>query len=214
MYVPKHFGEQRIGILHEFIRSHSFGMLVSATSGGLDAVHTPFDIDPEPAPFGTLRGHVAHANPIWKQCASGVDALVVFQGPNAYITPSWYAAKKETGKVVPTWNYVAVHARGPLRVIHDRVWLRGVVEKLTDRHEATRPQPWKLSDAPPDFIEQMLSAIVGVEVPIVSLTGSWKLSQNRSAVDQHCVAQGLRAEGSASAAQVVHLMDRLKNNVV
>ncbi|HVE88817.1 MAG TPA: FMN-binding negative transcriptional regulator, partial [Burkholderiaceae bacterium] len=135
MYVPSHFAESRVSVLHDLIRAHPLGTLVVLASDALDANHIPFEIDPEPAPFGTLRGHVARANTVWKDFSRQIDALVVFQGPHTYISPAWYATKKEHGKVVPTWNYAVVHASGPLRAIDDRAWLRRFVGQLTDRHE-------------------------------------------------------------------------------
>ncbi len=191
MYVPSHFAESRIDVLHDLIRTHPFGALVVLASDGLDANHIPFEIDPEPAPFGTLRGHVARANPVWRDFSSQVDALVMFQGAHSYISPAWYATKKEHGKVVPTWNYAVVHAHGPLRVIDDRKWLREFVGKLTDRHEAPRSDPWKVTDAPADFIDTMVAAIVGIEIPIAKLAGKWKVSQNRPAQDRAGVIEGL-----------------------
>lgn len=191
MYLPSHFAEPRVDVMHDLIRAHPFGTLVVLTSGGLDANHIPFEVDPEPAPFGTLRGHLARANPAWKNFSPQVDALVIFQGAHTYISPSWYASKKEHGKVVPTWNYAVVHASGPLRVIDDRAWVRRFVEQLTDRHEAPRRAPWKVTDAPEDFVDTMTNAIVGIEVPIVQLAGKWKVSQNRPREDRAGVAQGL-----------------------
>jgi transcriptional regulator len=191
MYVPSHFAESRVDVLHDLIRTHPFGALVVLASGGLDANHIPFEIDPEPAPFGTLRGHVARANPVWRDFSAQVEALVLFQGAHAYISPAWYATKKEHGKVVPTWNYAVVHAHGPLRVIDDRAWLRQFVGKLTDRHEATRSDPWKVTDAPAEFIDTMVAAIVGIEIPIAKLTGKWKVSQNRPEKDRAGVVEGL-----------------------
>ena len=191
MYVPSHFAESRIDVLHDLIRTHPFGALVVLVSDGLEANHIPFEIDPEPSPFGTLRGHVARANPVWRDFSSQVDALVMFQGAHAYISPAWYATKKEHGKVVPTWNYAVVHAHGPLRVIDDRKWLREFVGKLTDRHEAPRSDPWKVTDAPADFIDTMVAAIVGIEIPIAKLAGKWKVSQNRPAQDRAGVIEGL-----------------------
>ena len=141
MYLPKHFEETRVEVLHELIHAHPLGALVTLMPGGLDANHIPFEVDPDPAPFGTLRGHVARANPVWRDASDDVEALVIFQGPGTYISPAWYATKKETAKVVPTWNYVVVHAHGPLRVIDDREWLRAFVEKLTNRHESGRREP-------------------------------------------------------------------------
>jgi transcriptional regulator len=191
MYVPGHFAESRIDVLHDLIRTHPFGALVVLASDGLDANHIPFEIAPEPAPFGTLRGHVARANPVWRDFSSQVDALVMFQGAHSYISPAWYVTKKEHGKVVPTWNYAVVHAHGPLRVIDDRKWLREFVGKLTDRHEAPRSDPWKVTDAPADFIDTMVAAIVGIEIPIAKLAGKWKVSQNRPAQDRAGVIEGL-----------------------
>jgi len=191
MYVPSHFAESRVDVLHDLIRTYPFGALVVLASDGLDANHIPFEIDPQPAPFGTLRGHVARANPVWRDFSSQVDALVMFQGAHAYISPAWYATKKEHGKVVPTWNYAVVHAHGTLRVIDDRNWLRQFVGKLTDRHEATRSDPWKVTDAPADFIDTMVAAIIGIEIPIAKLTGKWKVSQNRPEKDRAGVIEGL-----------------------
>ncbi len=206
MYQPSHFAETRVEVLHELIRAYPFGTLVVMASGRLDGNHIPFEIDPEPAPFGTLRGHLARANNVWKDFSPQVDALVIFQGPHAYISPSWYASKKEHGKVVPTWNYAVVHASGPLRVIDDRAWVRRFVEQLTNRHEAPSSTPWKVNDAPADFIDTMTGAIVGVEVPIAKLTGKWKVSQNRPEKDRIGVVDGLmqnRSDYAMSMAQLV-----------
>lgn len=192
MYVPAHFAETRVEVLHELVRAHPFGALVVVASNGLDANHIPFEIDPNPAPFGTLRGHVARANPVWRDFSPDIEALVMFQGPQAYVSPSWYPTKREHGKVVPTWNYAVVHAHGPLRVIDDQQWLRQFVEALTRRYEAPRTEPWKVSDAPADFIETLIGSIVGIEIPIARLTGKWKVSQNRPEKDRNGVVAGLR----------------------
>src|SRR5437870_9970841 len=178
MYLPTHFEETRVQVLHALIGAHPLGALVAMTGAGLDANHIPFEIDPEPAPFGTLRGHVARANSIWRDSSPDVSALAIFHGPDAYISPSWYPAKQETGKVVPTWNYAVVHAHGPLRIIDDKAWLRDFVTKLTNRHEADRRDPWHVTDAPADYIDTMLEAIIGLEIPITRLVGKWKMSQN------------------------------------
>jgi transcriptional regulator len=206
MYLPKHFEETRVQILHELIRAHPLGALVTLTPSGLDANHIPFEVDPDPAPFGTLRGHIARANPLWRDFSRGVEALAIFQGPGTYISPSWYPTKRETAKVVPTWNYAVVHAHGALRVIDDRAWLRGFVEKLTNRHEAGRRDPWKVTDAPSDFIEKQLGAIVGLEISITRLIGKWKVSQNRPPPDRDGVVQGLSQEGRHSAAAMADLV--------
>jgi transcriptional regulator len=193
MYLPKHFEETRIEVLHGLIRAHPLGALVTRSGNGLEANHVPFEVDPDPAPFGTLRAHVARANPVWREGAG--DALVIFQGPDIYVSPSWYPSKQEGGKVVPTWNYAVVHAYGTLRAIDDAAWLRAFVEKLTDRHEAARPDRWRVTDAPADYVDKMVTAIVGIELPIARLVGKWKVSQNRPAADRAGVVAGLEAEG-------------------
>lgn len=211
MYVPKQFEETRVDVLHDFIRAHPFGALVTMTPGGLDANHIPFEVDPAPGPFGTLRGHVARANPVWHDLAPGGAALVMFQGADTYISPSWYPSKVETGKVVPTWNYAVVHAHGVPRFIDDRVWLRAFVEQLTTRHEARRREPWKITDAPADFIDKQVGAIIGVEIPITRLIGKWKVSQNRPAQDRDGVIEGLVREGGHSGAAMAELVRRAKS---
>ncbi|HKB82286.1 MAG TPA: FMN-binding negative transcriptional regulator [Burkholderiales bacterium] len=192
MYLPSHFEETRTEILHQLILRHPLGALVTFGADGLNANHIPFEIDPDPAPFGTLRGHVARANPVWREFSREVEPLVIFQGPQSYITPSWYQTKQETGKVVPTYNYIVVHACGAMRVIEDTGWLRKFVGGLTERFEASRAQPWAVTDAPEDFIAVQLRAIVGIEIPVTRLIGKWKTSQNRPAVDQAGVVRGLR----------------------
>src|SRR5262249_6329081 len=147
------------------------------------------------APWGTLRGHVARANPVWRETRTDVEALAIFQGPRRYVTPSWYPTMAETEKVVPTFNYLAVHAHGPLRIVDDPAWVRRLVERLTDRYEENRPAPWRVGDAPADFIDQQLRAIVGIEIPITRLQGKWKASQNRPGADREGVVRGLRADG-------------------
>jgi transcriptional regulator len=203
MYLPKHFEETRIEVLYGLIHAHPLGALITLTPGGLDANHIPFEIDPAPAPFGTLRGHVARANPVWREFSREVEALVVFQGPGTYVSPAWYPSKQETGKVVPTWNYAVVHAHGALRVIEDRAWLRDFVTMLTNRHEAARRDPWQVTDAPADYIDTQLGAIIGLELPITRLVGKWKMSQNRPAHDRAGVVEGLRNEGGAAIADLV-----------
>lgn len=206
MYLPAHFEETRPEVLHRLLRSHPLGLLVTLGSAGMEANATPFLLDPDRGPHGTLRAHVARANPVWREAHTDVDSLVVFQGPQAYVSPGWYASKAETGKVVPTWNYVLATARGRLRVIDDADWVHRFVSELTDRHEMPRETPWKVSDAPTDYIAGLLHAIVGIEIELAELTGKWKVSQNRSAADRDGVAQGLaevgRADATAMAQQV------------
>jgi transcriptional regulator len=191
MYVPAYFEETRSEVLHQLIRDHSLAALVTLDPAGLNANHIPLELDPGPAPLGTLRGHVARGNPMWRDFSPDVEALAVFQGPQAYISPSWYQTKRETGKVVPTYNYIVVHAYGPMRIIEDREWLRGLVERLTNRYEAGRAEPWKVTDAPVAFVEQMLGGIVGIEIPLTRLVGKWKVSQNRPPADREGVVKGL-----------------------
>ena len=208
MYVPQAFAETRIEVLHQLIREHALGVVVTLGSDGLNANHIPWEVASDPAPYGTLRGHVARGNPVWRDFSSTIDALVVFQGPQAYITPSWYQTTKDTGKVVPTFNYIVVHAYGPLRVVEDQAWLRGLVERLTDRFEAARPEPWKVVDAPREFIEKQLGAIVGLEIPIRRLVGKWKVSQNRPDVDREGVIRGLRELDNAVAAAMARAVEQ------
>lgn len=208
MYMPSHFEETRPDVLSQLIRDHPLAALVTLGPAGLNANHLPLELDPEPAPLGTLRGHVARANPLWQDFAADVDALAIFQGPQAYITPSWYQTKKDTGKVVPTYNYAVVHASGPLRVIDDPVWLRTLVERLTNRFEAARPEPWQVTDAPAEFIDRQLNAIVGIEIRVTKLTGKWKASQNRLPIDREGVVHGLRTLADADAAAMAQLVEQ------
>lgn len=191
MYLPSHFAESRTEVLHQFMHQHPLATMITFGANELNANHIPLELDPAPAPFGTLRGHVARANPVWQHFSKDVEALLVFQGPQHYISPSWYPTKKEHGKVVPTFNYIVVHAYGPLRIIDDRMWLRGLVGRLTDRHEAVTAQPWKVTDAPDDYVEKMAGAIVGIEIPITKLIGKWKVSQNQPVANREGTIKGL-----------------------
>jgi transcriptional regulator len=202
MYIPKHFEETRPEVLHQLIRQHPLGALVVPTARGLEVNHIPFLIEGD-----HLRAHVARANSLWHQAPTGA-AVAIFQGPGRYITPSWYAAKAETGKVVPTWNYVVVHAHGPVRFVDDRAWLRPHVEKMVATHEDARPAPWKLSDAPADYVDKMLAGIVGIELAVERLEGKWKLGQNRNEPDRQGVLAGLRAEQDPAAAALADLIGR------
>ncbi len=197
MYLPSHFEETRVDVLHAAIRAQPLGLLITLADAGLRANPIPFLIDSGPTPWGTLRGHVARANPLWQETRADVEALVVFQGPQAYISPSMYPTKAATGKVVPTWNYVTVQARGRLRAIDDATWVRGLVERLTQTHESKRAAPWAVSDAPNDYIETMLRAIVGIEVELSSLQGKWKVTQNRNQADRQGVVYGLEQQASS-----------------
>lgn len=196
MYIPASFRESRIEVLHDFMRAHPFGLLVSGGAGGLQATPLPFllDIDGGQA---TLRAHLARANPHWQELACTGECLVVFQGEQGYVTPSWYASKAATGKVVPTWNYAAVHAWGRPAVVEDAAWLRRQVDALTQGQEARRAQPWAVGDAPADYLAAQMQAIVGIEIPIARIEGKWKMSQNRDEADRRGVVAGLRDASDA-----------------
>jgi transcriptional regulator len=201
MYNPPLFKEDRIEVLHDAIRRAGLVTLVTQTADGLIASHAPMLLDPEPAPDGTLIGHLARPNP---QARGAIgEGLAIFQGPDAYITPSWYATKRQNGKVVPTWNYVAIHAYGAVEFFSDPERLRDVVTRLTERQEAGRPQPWAVTDAPADFIDGMLKGIVGFAMPIARLEGKWKMSQNRPAEDRAGVISGLEAEQRPEVADLI-----------
>lgn len=203
MYIPAHFDEPRIDLMHDAIRHNGFATLVSMTADGLVASHAPLMLDPDPAPYGTLIGHLAKANPHARAADSGVQTLVVFQGPDGYITPSYYPAKQEHGKVVPTWNYVAIHAYGTLEVFDDPARLLVVVTRLTNLHEAKRAQPWAVSDAPAEFLQGMLRGIIGIALPIARLEGKVKMNQNRPAADQNGTIDGLRLDGQHGLAEAM-----------
>ncbi|MGH7005827.1 MAG: FMN-binding negative transcriptional regulator, partial [Alphaproteobacteria bacterium] len=207
MYQPPHFREERLDVQHALIRAHPLGLLVSIGEDGPLANAIPFLLDATSSPKGTLRAHLARANPQWRALAGDGRALVVFQGAQTYVTPSWYATKRETGKVVPTWNYAIVQAHGTARTIEDRDWLAQHVASLTGQNEASRMQPWAVDDAPPAFIEAQLKGIVGIEIEITRIEGKWKVSQNRPENDRAGVAEGLEADrdsqGASAMAQMV-----------
>lgn len=199
MYQPDAFRETRPDVLHALIRAHPLGILVSSGLEGLDSNPVPFVTYPDEGPHGTLRGHVARANPQWRALEADGRCLAVFQGPEAYITPSWYPAKREHGRVVPTWNYAVVEVRGTARIVADADWLRRQIDDLTALSEAARTEPWAVADAPGPFVEAMLRGVVGIELPIAAIAGKWKVSQNRPAPDRQGVAEGLAGEGPAAA---------------
>ena len=206
MYAPPHFKEDRIPVLHDAIREIAFGSLITYGVDGLTASHVPMLVDPMPAPSGTLRGHVARANPHWRVSGEASSALAIFLGPDFYVSPSWYATKRETGKVVPTWNYVAIHAHGTLTWFDDRQRLLALVTQLTAAHESARSEPWAVSDAPTDYIDAMLGGIIGFELAITRLDGARKMSQNRPAEDRAGVVRGLNAEDDADTDAVARIM--------
>lgn len=184
MYIPAHFAESRPEALHALMTEYPLGALVTRGRDGLDANHLPFELDTAAGPHGTLRAHVARANPLWQDVTDGDEVLVIFRAEDAYISPNWYPSKHETHRQVPTWNYRVVHAHGRITIRDDERYVRGLVARLTRRHEAAQPVPWKMGDAPPDYIEAMLKAIVGIEIGITRLEGKLKLSQNREERDR------------------------------
>jgi transcriptional regulator len=207
MYVPKHFDEPRVDVLHDLIRERSLATLVSLSSTGLNANHIPLLLQEEPSPFGTLRGHVARSNSVWNDFNSEVEVLAIFHGPDAYITPSWYPTKKDTGKVVPTWNYAVAHAYGTMRVIDDPAWLRTLLEALTDHNEKKFSKPWQVADAPLEYTSKLIESIVGIEIEITKLTGKWKVSQNQPPQNQAGVISGLEASDQPDAPSMANLVN-------
>lgn len=209
MYTPAHFDERNPATLHALLRAHPLGTWVRHTPAGLVADHIPFLLDASRGPHGTLRGHVARANPVWREALDASPSLVVFQGPQAYVTPSWYPVKREHGKVVPTWNYAVVHAQGTARAIDgDAAWLRDFLHDLTRTHEAGRTAPWAMSDAPADYLEQMLKGIVGVEISLTSLSGKWKVHQNHPEGNRRGVIDGLRAQADDASRAMAGLVEQ------
>ena len=199
MYEPPLHRQDDLAAQHDLIRRHSLGLLVSHGAQGLLANSIPFLVDAGASKLGTLSAHMARANGQWRDLAEAGEALAVFQGADHYVSPSWYATKRETGKVVPTWNYVMVQARGVARVIEDEAWLRRQITALTQSQESSRPAPWAVGDAPEDFLAAMVRQIVGLEIEIVDIRGKWKASQNRSAADRAGVVAGLTADGDPQA---------------
>jgi transcriptional regulator len=206
MYQPLPHRQEQLEAQHALIRSHPLGLLISHGAEGLQANSIPFLIDPQASKLGTLQAHMARANGQWRALSAGSEVLVVFQGAEHYITPGWYETKRETGKVVPTWNYVMVQARGRPRVIEDAAWLRAQIEALTKKQESVRPAPWAVGDAPEAFIEMQIKAIVGVEIEIVDIAGKWKASQNRPAADRIGVVAGLEALGDEAAREMASIV--------
>lgn len=207
MYLPRSFEETDLATMHDFVRAHPLATLVTGADEGLCADHIPLLLFEEGGRI-FLRGHVARANPVWRSIEARPDVLAVFQDAGRYITPSWYATKAETGKVVPTWNYAAVHANGKARSIQDADWLHALLVRLTDTHESSRSQPWRLSDAPPDYVAAQLKAIVGIEIEVSRLLGKWKMSQNKLPRDIDGVIAGLRADQDPAAASMADEIER------
>jgi len=206
LYTPAHFAETDLATLHQAIESSPLGALVVSTPEGIEANHVPFELDRTTGPFGTLRCHVARNNNAWRN--ANAECLVIFQGPSAYISPNLYESKKEHGKVVPTYNYVAVHAHGRMAIHDDEKWLRGLLGRLTRHFEANQTQPWKMGDAPGEYIEQRLKEIVGIEIEMARLEGKWKMSQNRPEADRASVVAALRESTEPVEREVARIVQQ------
>jgi transcriptional regulator len=207
MYELPSFREDRLDVQHRLIRDHPLGVLVTAGSGGLMANLIPFLVEKDGPDAGTLRAHIARANPQMGELREVEECLVIFQGSQGYVSPSWYATKRESGKVVPTWNYATVHAWGRPQLIEDAAWIRRQIDALTRQQEASKPEPWKVEDAPEAFIASQMGGIIGVEIPISRIEGKWKLSQNRPEADRSGVVEGFRGLGEDGQA-MAELVER------
>jgi transcriptional regulator len=205
MYIPPAFRETDLPFIHETMRAAGLANLVTATANGVVCTPLPLFLDANEGEMGTLYGHLAKANPQWREVPVG-EAMAIFMGPDAYVTPSWYEGKSRDGKVVPTWNYVAVHAYGPVEFFQDADRLLNVVTRLTNLHEASHPRPWAVSDAPPEFIQAQLRGIVGVRLPITRIDAKRKMSQNRKAEDKANVKTGLSQSADARERQAAVLI--------
>ena len=195
MYVPAHFSEQSTEVLHQLIAQNPLGILFTNGQSGYDANHLPFELKPQPGEHGTLHAHVARGNPVWQEVNSGDEVLVVFRGPDAYVSPNWYPSKQEYHKQVPTWNYKVVHAHGRIVIRDDERYVRGLVARLTRTHESSQSSPWKMTDSPQDYIDTLVRAIVGIEIEISRLVGKFKLSQNKESRDIRSAGQALKKQG-------------------
>ena len=204
MYLPEHFAEHRPEVFHNLICRQPLATLVTLDDGVPVADEIPFLFDPARK---VLRGHVARNNPLWQRHPASVPVLAIFRGPQAYISPNWYPSKAEHGKHVPTWNYIVVQAKGLLRVVDDAAALRALLHDLTTQHEAPLPKPWSIDDAPADYLAQMMQAIVGIEIPIDTLIGKWKTSQNRTADDRHGAVEGLRSQPDPDAKAMADVVE-------
>ncbi|MGL2988597.1 FMN-binding negative transcriptional regulator [Acinetobacter nosocomialis] len=209
MYIPDDYAENRLDVLHSLITEYPFGVLFTHGSNGLDANHLPFELQKNEGKFGALHAHVSRVNPIWHNIKNGDEVLVVFQAGDAYISPNWYPSKHEQHRQVPTWNYRVVHAHGKVTVHDDERYVRGVVARLTRSHEASQPEPWKMSDAPKDYLEPMLKAIVGIEIEITKLQGQLKLGQNKERRDILGAADGLSKSGHQTIANAMYSVAEL-----
>ena len=212
MYVPPAFREEDLPTIHSEMRKIQLATLVTQSSGGLVATHLPLFLDATEGKYGTLHGHLARANEQWSTGLESVEALAIFTGPDAYVTPSWYPSMKESGKVVPTWIYVAIHAYGRARFSEDPTLLREIITRLTDIHEAASPTPWQVNDAPADYIDAQLKRIVAVTIPISRLEGKWKFDQRSSEQDRLGVIAGLRAQGGRKEEEAADIMENFERS--
>lgn len=208
MYTPRYHALTDLATMHSHIAQHPLGAWVCNADGQLVANHIPFVLDPHPGPHGRLLGHVSRANPVWRELVGGVPSVATFMGPQAYVTPSWYPGKKEHGRVVPTWNYVTVHVHGVARPMESRDWIRDMLERLTDAQEAGRPEPWRVADAPADYIEKMLRAVVGIEISIDRVEGRLKVSQDEHIADRLGTVEGLKQDGDSQSQALSDLVLR------
>ena len=212
MYNPTHFEETRVDVMHALMRQHPLCTLVTLSAGGLVANQVPMVLRTRPAEdganpgLGTLVAHVARANPLWKETDLTMPVLVIFQGPQAYISPSWYVTKQEHGKVVPTWNYVVVQASGVMQVHDDAQWIRQQANEITHQQESVFDKPWAVDDAPREYTDTMIRALVGIEIPLTRLVGKWKVSQNQPQANRESVVRNLQTAGAPDAQAVAALV--------
>lgn len=214
MYIPSHFEEKNVEVMHQAIEEVSFGTLITVSEDGIEANHLPFELNAHNGELGTLLCHVARNNRVWQHAENAAhESLIIFQGPSAYISPNLYPTKQETHKVVPTYNYIVVHAYGRIIVHDNEKWVRGAVGRLTRKYEASREIPWKMSDAPRDFIQEELQNIVGLEIPVTRLVGKWKLNQNRAEVDQKSVIANLAESGLEDEREIAQVMQQRRAGI-
>lgn len=203
MYLPPHFAAIDPEALHQLIQTHPLGALITHGEQGLDADHLPFEFDAGEGEHGVLRAHIARNNPLWQAVTDGQEVLVIFRAADGYVSPNWYPSKQEHHKQVPTWNYAVVHAHGRVRVRDDARFVRRLLASLTRVHEAAEPKPWKMADAPRDYLEAMVAAVVGIEVEITGLVGKFKLSQNKEGADRQGAIDALQAKGKLALAEAM-----------
>lgn len=207
MYIPPSFEQPDIAAMHALMKSRPLATVVTLSLEGLEANHLPLHLSPEEGRFGVLRGHVARANPISGNRVPDVEALAVFHGPNSYVSPTWYPSKRQNGKVVPTWNYAVVHAHGTLNVIDDHAWLRDHLQAFTAQQEKAFSEPWTMTDAPAEFLERLVGAVVGIELVIKRIRGKWKAGQNQSQENRNGVVRGLQRVGTDEAREMAALVE-------